>query len=178
MLLYHYYERQSGPLRTLSDLPLQDAQSILSALKSRNDTFAARRDDGYLQRRRQLEQTVRDLFIAKGGTPLRQTPHYFVVEPCPWLETWFVDTAHIKLPAAALDPSLLSFTYGDMFPTFSPRVQDGKAYRNTVYTYAEILDIIDAYGLPQIWNPHGAHGPERYIEAQVWTDPSPDIFLP
>ena len=27
-----------------------------------------------------------------------------------------------------------------------------------------------AYGLPQDWNDDGAHGPERYIEVQVWCD--------
>ena len=40
----------------------------------------------------------------------------------------------------------------------------------TGFTYEEILDIIDRYGLPQDWNDDGAHGPERYIEVQVWTD--------
>ena len=34
----------------------------------------------------------------------------------------------------------------------------------------KVMDIIDRYGLPQDWNDDGSHGPERYIEAQVWTD--------
>ena len=55
-------------------------------------------------------------------------------------------------------------------PAFSPRIKDGKEYRKKLYTYEEILDIIDRYGLPQDWNDDGAHGPERYIEVQVWTD--------
>ena len=37
-----------------------------------------------------------------------------------------------------------------------------------VYTYDEILKIIDKYGLPQNWNDDGAHGPERYIEVHIW----------
>ena len=48
--------------------------------------------------------------------------------------------------------------------------EEGKVYRKTVYTYDEILRMIDKYGLPQEWNDDGAHGPERYIEAHVWTD--------
>ncbi len=48
--------------------------------------------------------------------------------------------------------------------------EEGKEYRKTVYTYDEILQIIDKYGLPQDWNDDGVHGPERYIEAHVWTD--------
>ncbi len=34
----------------------------------------------------------------------------------------------------------------------------------------EILKMIDKYGLPQDWNADGKYGPERYIEAHVWTD--------
>ena len=34
----------------------------------------------------------------------------------------------------------------------------------------EILQMIDKYGYPNIWNKDGKHGPERYIEAQVWTN--------
>jgi len=55
-------------------------------------------------------------------------------------------------------------------PTFSPLVNDGKEYRKKVYTYPEILQIIKKYGLPQDWNADGSHGPERYIEVQVWSD--------
>ena len=35
---------------------------------------------------------------------------------------------------------------------------------------AVILEIIGKYGLPQDWNNDGKHGPERYIEAHVWSD--------
>ena len=48
--------------------------------------------------------------------------------------------------------------------------RDGKEYRNRLYSYDEILKIIDKYGLPQIWNPDFKYGPECYIEVQIWTD--------
>ena len=57
-----------------------------------------------------------------------------------------------------------------MFPTFSPRVNDGREYRKRVYRYEEIVGVIEKYGLPQRWNKDGRYGPERYIEAQVWGD--------
>jgi hypothetical protein len=41
------------------------------------------------------------------------------------------------------DISTVSFTYGDSHPTFSDRVNDGKEYRKKVYTYVEILEIIE-----------------------------------
>lgn len=173
MVLYHYYERERGPLLNLSDLPIDQAQAILNGIKAANNTFAAHRYDGYLQRRQELERLVREMFTQKGGRPLRPAPHYFVVEACPWLETWYLEPAFIRLAASSLNKSAVSFTYGDMFPTFSPRVQDGREYRNQVYTFQEILSLISKYGLPQQWNPNGEHGPERYIEAQVWCDISP-----
>ena len=68
------------------------------------------------------------------------------------------------------------------FPSVSPaegdgvffrwvvRVNDGKEYRHRLYTYEEILRIIEKYDLPQNWNDDGKNGPERYIEVQIWTD--------
>jgi hypothetical protein len=50
------------------------------------------------------------------------------------------------------------------------RLKDGKPYRGQVYTLAELPEVIRVYGLPQECNPDGAHGPDRYIEAQVWDD--------
>ncbi len=36
--------------------------------------------------------------------------------------------------------------------------------------YDEILEIIKKYGMPQDWNDDGKYGPERYIEAHIWSD--------
>ena len=55
-------------------------------------------------------------------------------------------------------------------------MDDGREYRKTLYTYPEILRIIDKYGLPQDWNPDGVYGPERYIEAHVWSDDPIDRY--
>lgn len=51
-------------------------------------------------------------------------------------------------------------------------MNDGKEYRKKIYFYTEILELIQKYGLPQQWNAEGLYGPERYIEAQVWSDRS------
>ena len=49
-------------------------------------------------------------------------------------------------------------------PTFSTRVNDGGEYRHRLYTYPELLDIIDRYGLPQDWNAHGEQDSGRFIQ--------------
>ena len=113
---------------------------------------------------------LRAEFRKKGGKIEREVPHYLVVGECPWLQSWFEDCDHIVIDTADLDLSTVSFTYGDSHPTFSDRVNDGKEYRKKLYTYDEILGVIEKYGLPQDWNPDGKHGPERYVEAHVWSD--------
>lgn len=83
---------------------------------------------------------------------LRDTPHYLTVAHSPFLASWYADCAVLRIPFEEFDPATVSFTY------------------------PEILRIIDKYGLPQDWNPDGAFGPERYIEAHVWSDDPIDRY--
>ena len=168
--LYHYYEKQIGPFKNLSDLTLEEAQAVLGKIKAENQVMAAHRFPGYLERRAELEQIASTMFIAKGGKPVRQVPHYMVVGECAWLQTWYQNGCFVKIPVRAFKPETISFSYGDLFPTFSPRVNDQKEYRRQIYTLSEIVGIIEKYGFPQDWNIDGKFGPERYIEVQVWDD--------
>lgn len=171
MYLYHFYDKRSGPFKSLTAIPKDEAFSVLENIKNeRPDSQTAQRDIGYITKRRNCERIVRAEAEKKGIIMDIPSPHYLVVEYSPWLSTWFEQPGEIKIPIEEFDTRKLSFTYGDSMPTFSPRVKDGKEYRKQVYTYEEILKVIEKYGLPQDWNDNGAHGPERYIEAQVWTD--------
>jgi hypothetical protein len=166
--LYHYYEAECGPFRNLSDLAPAAAEAVQHELRKRGDVFASRRSDDYLTIRRQLEDRARELFIHKGGEPVRQRPHYMTLGACDWIRQWYRDGRELKLPLDEFDPQTVSFTYGDLFPTM--RLDDGRPYRGEVYTQAEISQVIERYGLPQAWNADGTSGPERYIEAQIWDD--------
>ena len=169
--LYHYFDRRSGPFRSLTAISAEEAGPVLERLRSeRPGSMCANREDGYLEKRRNCEAVLRREFAAKGGIIDIPSPYYMVVEHSPWLSTWYEDGDFLKIPVAEFDLRKVSFTYGDSMPTFSPRVNDGKEYRRKVYTYGEILRIIDRYGLPQDWNDDGACGPERYIEAHVWCE--------
>ena len=171
LYLYHYFDKRSGPFKSLTALAEEDAFSVLERVKhERPSSLAAQRDTDYITKRMNCERIVRKEAENKGIIMDIPSPHYMVVEHSPWLDTWFEEPGVIKIPIEELDTRKISFTYGDSMPTFSPRVTDGKEYRKKVYTYEEILDVIARYGLPQEWNNDGAHGPERYIEAQVWTD--------
>ncbi|HRW11145.1 MAG TPA: hypothetical protein P5121_38855 [Caldilineaceae bacterium] len=173
--LYHYYEGRLGPFRNLSDLAVEEAEAVLTAIRQANRTFAAQRAPDYLTVRRALEDRVRALFIAKGGAPRRVRPHYFTVGACPWLLDWYVEGCVLRLPLSDITPEIISFTYGDTFPAM--RLQDGRPHRGQVYTVTELPALIERYGLPQQWNPAGQAGPDRYVEAQLWDDQPVQPFL-
>jgi hypothetical protein len=173
MYLYHYYDKSVGPFVNLSDLPPEEAEAVLAAIKEKKPNVqSAKRHPTYIEDRRAYEEILRQEFAKKGGKLLRKAPHYMVVEHSPWLSTWFENSATIRIPIEAFDTATISFTYGDSHPVFSPRPNkmDGQEYRKRLYTYEEILGIIEKYGLPQDWNDDGAHGPQRYIEAHIWSD--------
>jgi len=173
--LCHYYEATDGPFRNLSDLPLTEAEMVLQQIRHSGDRFASQRTDDYLSVRRELENQVRMMFIAKNGHPIRLRPHYLVVGECPWLKDWYVNGSELRISLSVFNVDNVSFTYGDTFPAF--RYQDGRPYRKQVYTLAELPGLIEQYGLPQVWNANGTQGPDRYIEAQVWDDVPLRSFL-
>ena len=178
MLLYHYYEKKNGPFRSISELSDAQANEVLERIRvEKPDAFISKRPEDYVQKRRKFEKILLDEFRKKGGLIERETPHYLVVEACPFFEKWYEQTAFVTIDTADIDVRTLSFTYGDSHPTFSGNVKDGKEYRNRLYTYDEILGIIDKYGLPQIWNPDFKFGPECYVEVQMWTDRGIEKYL-
>lgn len=171
MYLYHYFDKSLPPFANLSELPLDEANAVLNKIKTtRPNSQSAQRHDKYAEYRRNCENIIRTKFAEKGGIIERSTPHYMVIEHSPWLRTWFENCDHLKISIDEFDLNTLSFTYGDSMPTFSPAIKNKKEYHNQLYTFDEILKIIDKYGLPQNWNDDGKYGYERYIEVHVWSD--------
>ena len=178
MYLYHYFDKRTGPFKSLTTVSKEEAQKVMEQIKQeRPNSQCASRHDKYVQYRHNCEAILRREFAAKGGIMETLTPHYMVVEHSPWLSTWFEQCDFLKIPVEEFDLRTVSFTYGESMPTFSDSVNDGKEYRKKLYTYDEILQVIDKYGLPQDWNDDGAHGPERYIEVHVWSDKTIKKYL-
>lgn len=178
MFLYHYYDKSIGPFRNLTDAPIEEAKRILDEIRTNKPNVqCTKRQPSYVEDRLHYEEILRDKFLEKGGIIKRQVPYYMVIEHSPWLSTWFEHSAYIKIPIEEFDLSTVSFTYGDSHPTFSPRITDNKEYRKKLYMYDEILDIIAKYGLPQDWNDDGKFGPERYIEAHIWSSDTIGKYL-
>ena len=173
--IYHYYERDIGAFKTLSDLSNDESVKIMQRIKEEGKTFASKRPDDYLMVRRELETKVRRIFIEKGGKPKRKYPFSLTLGECKWLETWYKHPMFIKIPIHECEPAAMRFTYGDIFPAM--RYKDGKPYRGKVYTLYEIPEVIQKYGLPQEWNSEGLLAPERYIECHLWDNKIVERFV-
>lgn len=171
LFLYHFFDRRSGAFRNLSDISQSEAEEILKGIKkNRPQSQCALRDEKYVEHRHNCERMIRNEFIKKNGRIERTAPHYMTFGYSPWLWSWFEQPACIRIPVEEFDMSTVSFTYGDSMPTFSDRVTDGREYRKKLYTYDEMIRLVERYGYPQRWNDDGHFGPERYIEACVWSD--------
>lgn len=169
--LFHYYEKTSEPFANISELSVNEAKTVLEDIKNKKPlSQPASRHANYVEYRRNCEAILRRKFAEKGGVIERNIPHYMTLEHSPWLSTWYEDCGLIKIPIEEFDLDTLSFTYGDAMPNFSTTVNCDKEYHNQLYTYQEILEVIDKYGLPQNWNNDGKYGYERYIEVQIWSD--------
>ena len=178
MYLYHYFDKMIGPFKNLSDLSMEEANKVLQEIAiTKPNVQCAQRHADYMKARIYYENILKKEFKKKGGLINRKSPHYMVVEHSPWLSTWFENSSFIKIPIEEFDVRTISFTYGDSHPTFSEKINDGKEYRKTLYTYDEILKLIEKYGLPQKWNDDGKYGPERYIEAHIWSDETINTYI-
>ena len=85
MRFYHYFEKEKGPFKSISNLSDEDAESVLQRIREEKpDIFIAKRSDDYLLKRRRFEEMLRNEFIKNGGKPERNTPHYMVVGEVPF----------------------------------------------------------------------------------------------
>lgn len=179
IFLYHYFDKTIGAFSSLSDLPIDEATAILDNIKQNMpNAQSATRHSSYMKRRYEIEEMLKTEFTKKGGIIERKSPHYMVVGHSPWLNAWFENSAFVKIPIQEFDVRTISFTYGDAFPVFSDNrhKMDDKEYRRKLYNYDEILKIIEKYGLPQDYNNDGEQGPERYVEAHIWSDETIDKY--
>lgn len=179
--LIHFYKSGAEPFRSLSALPDREAIQIMQDLYVEGAVFWERFEDPnqYLRTRRQIEQWLRQEFIAKGGAPQESYPIYMILGRSKWLLTaidaaTLATTVEIQVPLSLFQECDISFTYPDSM--VSSMVADQKEseyylpdYHGKLFTLSEILSIVESNGLPgEKW---GANLPSflaNYIEAQVW----------
>jgi hypothetical protein len=179
--LVHLYKSGTEPFRTLSILPEQDAIRIMQSLYMAGSIFWERFDDpaGYLRLRKQIEQHIRQAFLAKGGTPRAPYPIYMAFGRTRWMlnsvdAVTLATTTEIEVPLSLFEECDVSFTYPDSMVSFLLAKKTETEYYlpdyyGKVFTLSEIRLIVESNGLPgEKWGNKLPGSLPNYIEAQVW----------
>src|SRR5690348_7834488 len=114
----HYYLAENGPFLSLSDLPLGSEDPVFLDLLTRHKrdpTYRRRYGREYIRTRRTVEAKLRELFIARGGKPRRQSPFYLVLGESPWFRNLNANQGEIRIALSELNPETTSLTYPDSF---------------------------------------------------------------
>lgn len=181
--LIHYYKRGEQPCRSLSTLPDAQAVAIMRELYVEGSVFWERFKDpeGYLGLRRQVERTLHDAFIEKGGLPKQSYPVYFMLGRPRWVleagdAATIASTEELVVPLSLFDEREVSFTYPDSMVSALMVVERNPAYyepdyHGQLFTRREIEEIIAKRGLPgEGWETKMPKNLAHYIEVQVWND--------
>jgi hypothetical protein len=179
--LIHYYRKGSEPFQSLSTLSEIDAVELMSFLYIQGAIFWERfkHPAEYLRRRREIENTMHQEFISKGGNPQLRFPIYMVLGRSKWAlevvdESTLETTVEKEIPLSIFNESDISFTYPDSMVSYMfAKQKDPKFYQSDyhgkIFTLPEIVKIINANGMPgEEWKTNMPENLANYIEAQVW----------
>jgi len=180
----HYHSRSDRPFLNLSDLAEDDAAAIIRTLAKRGaEDPGYKRVFGktYMDFRRRTEHKLRATFVANGGRPERQAPHYFLLGQCEWFADLYPDSETVTLDWRSLPRNIASFTYPDSAvsmrfgPDYGLPPDPLEPYHEKVFFLDELADVVAEYGLPDgsadgDYDGYHKRKFEKYIEVQVWSD--------
>ena len=175
--LYHYYNKDEPPFRTLTSLAYNEAKVVICSELPENAKFDV---DNFLEKRYERDKLLREKFISIGGKPIRTSPVYFTLGPNEGMKTWFNKPDWIKIPFIDFDPLTVSFTYGDSFAVFNPSLNTGEEWWGNIYFYDKMQQLIEKYGFPEdpLYDMQKRIFPKdkhinnylKFIEAHIWSD--------
>ena len=177
MYLHHYFNKEKGPFRSISELSDKEAQETWHKMAS----YLVRKDDGEYNpddfhemivnrhsKRCRLESDLRRMFIRKGGDAPKNYPYYLILSKDNMIDDallkFYENGDFVSIPVSDMDMNTVSFTYGDSYAQYYNSEFD-KEQHDLVYTYDEILAVIEKQG----WVKKNANG-WGFIEAQLWSD--------
>jgi hypothetical protein len=177
----HYAVAGRAPFLNLSDLPEEALDSVLGDLARERAGGASPSVFGgrYMELRRLTEEKLRQLFIARGGSPERIAPHYFVLGASRWYRGLARDMDEVIFKVAELPHDQTTFTYPDSFTSMGlgaafglhhePRPGHGRVFRLN-----ELAAAVERYGMPAdepgTYDGYQFRSFEKYIEVQLWSD--------
>ena len=187
MFLFHYYDRDFKPFKSLTELPFEEAKQTLLQQKAEGK-FRNPDIDGFLQKRYDRDRQLREMFIARGGKPQRAVPIYMMFGEHKQWESAYENPAVIQIPLIEFDSLTVSFTYGDSFAILNPSLFGEEEYWNRVYFIDEIIKIVDHYGFPppiEYDFKRGIYPTDKninnhlkYVEAHIWSDEVLNRYTP
>lgn len=172
--LVHFFRSPGGPFRSISELPVPEADRIMDGMTEGNTWHASRfrpeNRERYLRARQRSERHLHEAFVAKGGRPGRAHPYYLLVETAETRGFW-PDASQIRVPLNGIPAEVISFTYLDSMVCDALRHDPERVPENCrhfagwpclaeVYRVAELRELIESFGCPE----------GTYLEAQVWAD--------
>ena len=181
----HYHHGGRPPFLTLSDLPEDQLELVLAQLSDPGEQAVSARRFGprYMALRRATETSLRERFVAAGGTPQRRAPHYFVLGESDWFADLYPEGSNVRLPLSALPPDVTSLTWADSITVMGLGVELGvpapdPVHAGRVYRLDELDELIGRHDLPTGAAPDGLagyaahqhHPVNSYIEIQLWSD--------
>ena len=167
----HNYDPDGVFLGNLCDLPRAQAEAVLQRIRESGRRII--RPD-YLEKRHRTEEWLIGARRMLLGETSRKRPIYFFLgdfadgrdlsRPC-----------SLAMPLAAFRPEVVTFTYPDSMTSFSSLSEIGADGRRKfpygqVFTFSQIVSVIDEFGLPGERADRTLAHHERYIELQVWDD--------
>jgi hypothetical protein len=173
-VLTHYYRPFSRPLLNLSALSARELPGVLEALACQEPLPYRLTHPGYLAERRRMEGLMRSQFVAKGGRPERDFPHYFVLGE---FSLWEADgSRRVQISLGAVASLAVSFTLTDSFFNYRRRnlrdvVIPRRPYHGQLFTLEELPAQLALHGLPgEAWRSDPDRRFDVYVEAQLWSD--------
>jgi GrpB-like predicted nucleotidyltransferase (UPF0157 family) len=178
--LTHYHNPDDQPFQSLSTLSTDEALKIIGKFDPESADVYKRfkNPEKYLSERSEVEGWIRSEFIKKGGQPENLFPYYLVLGTSSYIyEGYNKNCSKIEISLSDLDLNKVSFTYTDSMVSYwlankkKDEIYFEPEYHGKVFTYEEILQLIDKFGHPSDeWKEDITRSYDFFIEAQVWYD--------
>lgn len=170
-LTHYYYER---PFHSITMLDADERIRVLAEIATRRELKRRLRSEFYFEQRLRYELVMHEQFLAKGGRPQLERPHYAVLgESEIW--TGLVPNS-IRIPLSTFSSDCISFTYTDSWAVYVDRTMQNHFIRRKpqyemVYRLEELPDLFEQYGWPgDRWKTETEWEHDVYVEVQIWND--------
>lgn len=167
LYIVNYRHESSEPLKSITQLPKEEAFAVAKELYANSSCKAHRRFGAdfpsYYEYRMKIERLLYSEFITMGGKPETEHPYYFALQYCDSLCRNFEKPAEIRIKLDTIDPCHISFTLGDSMAQMEKTSEVKPFLRDT------LIKHIIANGSAE---PFLEKSTKEYscIEVQLWTD--------